>query len=142
MILSFWTNIAYKEPDVPSGTCAAYSPLNHLAFCGNRKGEINIYDVRAHKKLQKLTAHESSVKAVALGPDDLYMATGSSEGNIKIWNMKTLEPVQIYHNEHSKSSLIRSFNSGVNQIYFTDNNQLLSCGTDGTLVIRNLPSHA
>ena len=146
--------------------------MNHLVYCGNRKGELNIYDVRTHKKLHKLTAHESCIKAVALDPDEYYLATGSSEGNIKvkirlfsfyfrlswlylflkqnfqqqqqqkkIWNVKTLESVQTYHNEHSKSSLIRSFSSGVNQLYFTNDNQLLSCGTDGTLVIRNLPSH-
>jgi len=131
----------YKESEIPSGTCAAYSPMNHFVYCGNRKGEINIYDMRAQKKLQKFTAHESSVTAVALDSDESFFATGSSEGNIKIWNLKTLEPIQIYHHEHSKSSLIRNLNSGVNQLYFTNDNQLLSCGTDGTLVIRNLPAH-
>lgn len=129
---------SYKEQDVASGTCAAYSPLSHLAYCGNRKGEINIYDIRMHKKLQKFTAHESSVKAVALDSDEYFIATGSSEGNVKIWNLKTLELQQMYHNEHSKSSLIRNFNSGVNQLYFTNDNQLLSCGADGTMVIRNI----
>ena len=77
--------LGYKEPDVASGTCAAYSPMNHLVYCGNRKGELNIYDVRTHKKLHKLTAHESCIKAVALDPDEYYLATGSSEGNIKVF---------------------------------------------------------
>ena len=49
----FW--IGYRETDVPSGTCAAYSPLNHYAYCDNKKGEVNIYDVRTHKKIQKFT---------------------------------------------------------------------------------------
>ena len=57
---------------------------------------------------------------------------------LKIWNLKTLEAIQMYHNEHSKSSLIRNSNSGVNQLFFTHDNQLLSCGAEGTLVIRNL----
>ena len=35
--------LGYKETDVPSGTCAGYSPLNHFAYCGNKKGEINLY---------------------------------------------------------------------------------------------------
>ena len=128
----------YKEPDIASGTCAAYSPLNHFVYCGNRKGEVAIYDVRMHRRIQKFTAHDSSLKAIALDSDEYYLATGSSEGNVKTWNLKTLENYQVYHNEHSKSSLIRNFNSGVNQLYFTGDNQLLSCGADGTLVVRNL----
>ena len=76
--------LGYKEADVPSGTCATYSSLNHFAYCGNRKGEINIYDVRTHRKIQKFLAHDSSVKAVALDPDEYYIATGSSEGNVKV----------------------------------------------------------
>ena len=74
----------YREPDVPSATCAAYSPLNHYAYCGNRKGEVNIYDVRMHKKIQRIVAHESGVKALALDPDEYFLATGSSEGNVKV----------------------------------------------------------
>lgn len=57
---------------------------------------------------------------------------------LKLWNSKTLECLQIFHNEHSKSSIIRSLNSGVNQLTFTNQNQILSCGADGTIVIRNL----
>jgi WD40 repeat protein len=129
---------SYREPDIPSAICACYSPLNHFAYSGNRKGEVSIYDVRMHKKIHKIVAHESAVKAIALDPDEYFLATGSSEGNVKIWNMKTFECVQVYHNEHTKSSLIRNFNSGVNQLYFTHDNQLISCGADGTLVIRNL----
>ncbi len=92
-VLSLWDTLlpphkslikSYKEIDIPSGTCAAYSPINHFAYCGNRKGEVSIYDIRTHKKLQKFTAHESSVKAIALDQDEYYIATGSSEGNIKV----------------------------------------------------------
>ncbi len=75
---------SYREADISSGTCAAYSPLNHFAYCGNRKGEVNIYDVRTHKKLQKFVASDSSVKALALDSEEYYIATGSSEGNVKV----------------------------------------------------------
>ena len=54
--------------------------------------------------------------------------------------MKNLNIVQSYHGDHSKSSIIRNFNAGVNQLHFASENQLLSCGTDGTLLIRNFNS--
>lgn len=92
-----------------------------------------------HKKLSKFTAHESSVKAMALNSDEYLMATGSSEGTVKIWNLKTFELKNVFQNEHSKSSLIRNFNSGVNQLKFMNDDQLLSCGADGTMAVRNLP---
>ncbi len=92
-VISLWDTLmpsnkslikSYREADISSGTCAAYSPLNHFAYCGNRKGEVNIYDVRIHKKLQKFVASESSVKALDLDAEEYYIATGSSEGNVKV----------------------------------------------------------
>ena len=38
---------------------------------------------------------------------------------LKDMELETLEPIHSYHNEHSKSSIIRNSNSGVNQMYFT-----------------------
>lgn len=131
-------DIGFREQDVPSGTCATYSLLNHLAYCGTRKGDVFIYDVRTHKKLSKFTAHESSVKTMSLNSDEYLLATGSSEGSVKIWNLRSYEIKYSLPNEHSKSSLIRGYNSGVNQLRFTDDNQLISCGSDGTLAIRSL----
>ena len=37
-----------------------------------------------HKVLQKVVAHESSVKTITIDKDEYFMATGSSEGNIKV----------------------------------------------------------
>lgn len=34
--------------------------------------------------MQRLIAHESCVKAITLDPDEYYMSTGSSEGNVKV----------------------------------------------------------
>ena len=76
--------LGFREPDIPSATCVAYSPINHFAYVGNRKGDVKIYDLRMHKIIQKIVAHESSVKAITIDKDEYYMATGSSEGNIKV----------------------------------------------------------
>jgi hypothetical protein len=37
-----------------------------------------------HKIIQKIVAHESSVKTITIDKDEYYIATGSSEGNIKV----------------------------------------------------------
>jgi WD40 repeat protein len=74
----------FREQDIPSATCVAYSSLNHLAYVGNRKGELIIYDIRMLKVLKKIDAHESSVKAITIDPEEYYFSTGSSEGNIKV----------------------------------------------------------
>ena len=51
--------------------------------------------MRTHRKIQKFLAHDSSVKAVALDPDEYYIATGSSEGNVKV-NIKNLRIIIDY----------------------------------------------
>jgi hypothetical protein len=44
--------------------------------------------------------------------------------------------------EHAKSTLFHNVSSGVGvtQLYIADDNELFSCGADGTLRMRRLPS--
>ena len=57
-----------------------------MAYVGNRKGELTIYDIRMFKILKKIDALESSVKEITIDPEEYYISTGSSEGNIKVSN--------------------------------------------------------
>ena len=50
--------------------------------------------------------------------------------------------MQTFPAEHAKSSLFHNVSSGfgVAQLYITDDDELFSCGADGTLRLRRLPS--
>lgn len=45
-----------------------------------------------------------------------------------------------FKNEHAKQSIFRNLGAGVMQIDITQGNRIFSCGADGTLKTRVLPS--
>lgn len=65
-------------------TVLQYAPRHQLLISGGRKGCIYIFDIRQRQLLHTFQAHDSAIKALALGPCEEYFTTGSAEGNIKV----------------------------------------------------------
>jgi len=85
-------------------------------------------------------AHDSAIKALALDPCEEYFTTGSAEGNIKVWRLTGHGLIHSFKNEHAKQSIFRNLGAGVMQIDIIPGNRIFSCGADGTLKTRVLPS--
>lgn len=48
--------------------------------------------------------------------------------------------VYAFPGEHAKGSIFRNVSSGVTQLYLSPEGHLFSCGADGSLRVRNLPT--
>lgn len=62
-----------------------YCPINQVLLAGGRRGELCVIEVRQKKERAKWQAHETPIKCMALEPGEAYFATGSSEGDVKVW---------------------------------------------------------
>ncbi|XP_055486984.1 dmX-like protein 1 [Leucoraja erinacea] len=120
-------------------TVLAYASKQQLLLSGGRKGFICILDLRQRQLRQTFQAHDSPIKAIAVDPTEEYFITGSAEGNMKIWNLSTLNPIHTFSNEHARQSLFRNIGTGVMQIETGPANHIFSCGADGTMKMRILP---
>ncbi|XP_066885969.1 dmX-like protein 2 isoform X4 [Kogia breviceps] len=121
-------------------TVLQYAPKQQLLISGGRKGYICIFDIRQRQLIHTFQAHDSAIKALALDPCEEYFTTGSAEGNIKVWRLTGHGLLHSFKNEHAKQSIFRNLGAGVMQIDITQGNRIFSCGADGTLKTRVLPS--
>ncbi|OBS78650.1 hypothetical protein A6R68_18963, partial [Neotoma lepida] len=121
-------------------TVLQYAPKQQLLISGGRKGYICIFDIRQRQLMHTFQAHDSAIKALALDPCEEYFTTGSAEGNIKVWRLTGHGLIHSFKNEHAKQSIFRNIGAGVMQIDISQDNRLFSCGADGTLKTRVLPS--
>jgi len=55
-----------------------------IAGCGS---DVVIWDMALHKRVRTLGSHNSTVRSIATSPDGRYVATASSDGNIKTWDV-------------------------------------------------------
>lgn len=121
-------------------TVLQYAPKQQLLISGGRKGYICIFDIRQRQLIHTFQAHDSAIKALALDSCEEYFTTGSAEGNIKVWRLTGHGLIHSFKSEHAKQSIFRNIGAGVMQIAISQDNRLFSCGADGTLKTRVLPS--
>ncbi|XP_074185285.1 dmX-like protein 2 [Rhinolophus sinicus] len=121
-------------------TVLQYAPKHQLLISGGRKGYVCILDIRQRQLIHTFQAHDSAIKALSLDPCEEFFTTGSAEGNIKVWRLTGHGLIHSFKNEHAKQSIFRNLGAGVMQIDITQGNRIFSCGADGTLKTRVLPS--
>jgi WD40 repeat protein len=71
------------------GTSLLYASQHQLLISAGRKGIVCLWDLRQRTLRHKFTAHDSSVaiKCMALDPNEEFFATGSADGDIKVYKV-------------------------------------------------------
>ena len=65
-------------------TSLGYSRSRQRLFCGGKKGEVCVFDIRQFSLLQCLQLHSSTVNCIAMNDIDGYFVTGAADGEIKV----------------------------------------------------------
>jgi WD40 repeat protein len=90
MLLPNASNRIVSFDDAESAQYVTYSTRNQLLFAGGRKGKISVYDVRACKLLNTLSAHETSVRGLGIAGDH-FLVSASKQGELKLWDLNHLQ---------------------------------------------------
>jgi WD40 repeat protein len=100
-----------------------YSSDGSLLAVGSSVG-VWLYDADTHEEINLLTGHASTVSCIAFSPDGQTLASGSSDGTIRLWNP---------HTGQHKTTLMRDDMWDVTSVAFSpDSSTLASGGGDGT----------
>ncbi|KAJ7385421.1 DmX-like protein 1 [Desmophyllum pertusum] len=103
--------------------CLAYVPGQQLLISGGRKGNIS---------------HDAPVKSIVVDENEEFFISGSEDGDIKVWGLSVHEELECYPKEHSKGAYLLKYGTqGVSHMCL-HNDQLFSCGGDGTVKWRQL----
>ncbi|ELU10253.1 hypothetical protein CAPTEDRAFT_201231 [Capitella teleta] len=117
-----------------------YAPQHQVLISAGKRGDVSIFDVRQRHLRHSFQAHDGPIKCMSLDPMEEYFVTGAADGDIKIWGLTVHNLIHSFTGEHSKGSIFRNMGSGVTQLYVSPNSQLFSCGSDGSMKVRQLPT--
>ncbi|CAH1131144.1 unnamed protein product [Ceutorhynchus assimilis] len=116
-----------------------FAPQHQVLISAGKKGDVCLIDVRSKAIRHKFQAHESAVKCIAIDPHEDYFATGSADGDIKIWGVAVPNVLLSLPAEHARGSFFKNIGQGVTQLQIDSHSRLFSCGVDGSMKVRQLP---
>jgi len=124
-----------------------YSPRHQLLVTGGKRGDMVAYDVRQRQiVVQFPTAHALNVKTLAVHPAESILASASTDGSVKIWELPSMQERTHWPDAHEKKTFVKPTTGfftrplstyGVMAVHF-QGNELYSVGAEGRLVVRSL----
>ncbi|CAN8062136.1 unnamed protein product [Agarophyton chilense] len=123
--------------------CLALLEDRMRVVTGGLDGSLSVVDIRTKKCVADLPAHDSEVTCLALEvPRGRALVSGSSNGEIKMWDSRTLLQLDVIQEAHRPTRHYWSGNGfgGLVGIYGTQglaltDRSLISCGGDGVVKI-------
>ncbi len=108
-------------------------------FGGKRVGNIRLLELESGEQIGLLTGHENIVTTLAFSPDGTWLASGSADRSIKIWNLS--DPYAL--DEDEGVQLPDAHQDRVQQLVFSPNGgTLVSASYDGTLRLWEFSAHS
>lgn len=124
---SSWGNFEFQETqEFCIGNNTLFQIVHHqnmYAFAG-RDAKIWITDDQLNI-LRKIDAHWFSIHALTFSPNGIYLASGSMDKSIRLWDTESGE--LLVHQE-------LAHRSSVNQLIWVDRETLISCSDDAQII--------
>lgn len=87
---------------------------------------VSLVEIKSGKDLHSFPAHTSAVTSVAYSSDRKLIASGSADGDIRLWDAATFTSVRV----------LKGHAASVNSVAFSpDGQQLVSGGSDNTAIV-------
>ena len=99
-----------------------YSPYENIIISGNSDGSIHIYNFTSGALINSFKISNSSVISTSFSSDGKWLATGSADGKVVLWNTSDSSNI-------SKIVNLPDQISGITALMFSPDNTLLASGS-------------
>merc|ERR1711988_1803934 len=81
-----------------SSTCPVMKPSKvHPIVClGHENGFLYMWSPKCSRPIVKMLSHRGAITSIANDQSGLYMVSGGMDGRLRIWDLRTLRPLQQY----------------------------------------------
>ncbi|CEP24880.1 unnamed protein product [Cyberlindnera jadinii] len=113
------------------GSIYSMSSFERMVTFGDNKATISLFDTRSNEIVGRLDGHGDIVKSLVMGSNG-QLLSGSSDGTVRLWDLKRLEEVKQYTFDGSIWSLysddvnLNKFYTGTSQGTLYETNQDLT----------------
>lgn len=89
------------------GCCSVmrHNPQNAVIHCGHHNGVVSLWSPSMSTPLVQMFCHHGPVRALAIDASGKYMASTGSDGQMKIWDLRTYKMMDAYFTTTPGSSL-------------------------------------
>ncbi len=82
-----------------------YNPYNAIVHLGHPNGTVTFWSPNVKEPVVKMLCNKSAIRSVAIDSKGLYMATASTDRQLKIFDVRTFKPLQVYRVSHGAGEL-------------------------------------
>jgi eukaryotic-like serine/threonine-protein kinase len=119
----------------------AFHPSRALLATGGEDARVRLWDTNTGQELYTLTGHTSPILCVIFRPDGKFLASASSNGMIKIWEVKkNPQQPETLLQPRAVQSLTGRTGTVLGLSFSPDGHYLAYCGTDKTARVWNVES--
>eukprot|EP00958_Prasinococcus_capsulatus_P002991 scaffold266_cov391-Prasinococcus_capsulatus_cf.AAC.43 len=96
----------------PGVNCSKISPFHGLFVAGGEDGALECFDLRARRAVGRTRVGEAEVTALAFDElDHLQVAAGTSDGQIKLYDLRSSKPLLVKDHMYGYPILDLTFHS-------------------------------
>jgi WD40 repeat protein len=129
--------VRIKLPDFIHTIAFSSDLSQYVISVGNTIQHCN---VATKQRITFFYGHLSS--SLAFSPDGRKIASGSENGNIRIWNFASRMNGEVLHVDYEEIVAFLGHMAAVNSVVFSpDGSQLASCSDDGTIIIWDIATN-
>jgi WD40 repeat protein len=92
---------------------------------GSYDGKLRLWDLKTGVMLKKMEGHRSRVRALAVSPDEKWIASGDENGELIAWHGQTGEPL---------NQAIKAHNGWIFSLDFSSDSVVLASGSSDTTI--------
>lgn len=75
-------------------TCLAFLPDGLSVVCGERSGDVTVWDVESGRPTARMRGHTRPVECVAVSADGRLLASGSEDTTARVWELTGEQPAE------------------------------------------------